>query len=54
MVSKWLREKADTKYATDDVKADLADIYNYVTSDDFTMDGILERVNDLAYQLVSN
>lgn len=54
MVTKWLREKADTKYATDDVKADLADIYNYVMSDDVTTEGILERVNDLAYRLVSN
>ena len=52
--TKWLREKADTKYATDDIKADLADIYNYVMSDEVTTDGILERVNDLVYQLVSN
>lgn len=49
MVTKWLREKADTKYATDDVKADLADIYNYIMVDDVTTDGIFERISYFYY-----
>ena len=49
MVTKWLREKADTKYAIDDVKADLADIYNYIIADDVTTDGIFERISYFYY-----
>ena len=49
MVTKWLREKADTKYATDDVKADLADIYNNIMVDNVTTDGIFERISYFYY-----